>query len=495
MTRDSVCLIALLWSLGCTVTAADLDPEPDPTLDPEPTMEEPEPPSAAAGAWGAPEPLHELPGTSQLATLRVDDAGRAIVVWQQSHPTAPVNRMWARRQTATGWEAPVLVTTDGNLASAIELVAGPNTSAAWLQWVSNERRVVTTRLGDDGVWTPPAVLRSSPWQQGSIVGPRLAASSTHAAIVWAYEDPASRLWTLEVRSRATTADWSVAPPIATGIRLAGYAGPLLAISVEDGGAVVAAWGQQEQDRVEVWVRRGIPVDGSLSISWEAPHKLATLPMTPAALPLRQVWTGAHAGRSFAAWMAADADGTISVATGHRRPDGTWYAEQATTGITSRHYAAPELVAAATGHKLVVWREPLAESSRIVARRYDADAGWDAGTVVADGLKAPYLGCLDVDAHYVDVAIDPQGNAIAVWEERLDETVQGRSVMGLWSSHYIAQKGWQPAVRIDAGGTHATAPLIGLAAGTVGVAIYASETADGRASLATNQFAPTAGDPR
>jgi hypothetical protein len=127
---------------------------------------------------------------------------------------------------------------------------------------------------------------------------------------------------------------------------------------------------------------------------------------------------------------------------------------------------------------------------MIARSYDPDHGWDGDQIVADGLKPPYLGCVDIDAHYHDVAIDPHGNAIAIWEERIDTEVGWRSEMGLWSSQYLVGHGWQPPLRVDAGDRQATVPLIALAAGSIGVAVYSleAETAGVR-TLATNQLAP------
>ena len=481
MKIDHSRLLALLCGglLGC---AADptIQPDPDPMPDPDP-----EPVPDQAGVWGTARVLHDLPGSSQLAVLRGDASGRAIALWQQNHPTQPYNRLWGSRRMGTEWEAPHLIANDSNLSSELVVVGDPtNARVAWRQSYQSETRIVVADVDAAGTWSSPLVLRSSTWQQGALLAPQLATGGSNTAIVWAYEDPATHRVTLESRIREGTAVWAPAPSVATGIKLASYSRPFYDVSFDDAGAVLVTWTEQQTDRVDIWARRGLPQEGSLNIAWESPQQISTL----AGQPLREMWIGSHAGRSYAAWLAQETDGSYSLSVSHVRPDGTWAVEQTTTGIKSTHYAPPRFAAGADGHKVILWREALAESSRVVARTYDPDLGWSDTQIVADALKAPYLGCIDTDAYFFDVAIDPSGNALAIWAERLDELVQGRSRMGVWSSQFLAGSGWHTPLRVDAG-NDATAPQIALAPGSLGAALFATRSATGGIVLATNQLAP------
>lgn len=493
--RDHSCVVvacSILFgaSLGCTdPTSVDDVIEPDHDHDHE---DEPEP-AGQPGVWGTARRLHELPGSSQYPVLRVDGSGRALALWQQTYSVAPYNRLWSSRRMGTQWETPVLVAADGNLGSELE-VAGDvaNAQLVWLQSQGVERRIVATEVDANGSWSPITTLRSSTWEQGPILSPQLAVDASHAAVVWAFEDPSTRRFVIEGRIRQGAGSWSPVPPIATGVLLASYSRPLYDLAFDDAGALVVTWVEQQPDRAEVWARRGNPVQGSLSIAWEPARKVTTLPKDQNTYPARELWTGTHAGRSFAAWLTEEPDGTMTIGSSHLRPDGAWDAEQGTSQLRSSHYAAPRFAAGAAGHKVVVWREPLAESSRMVARTYDPDTGWEDSTVIADALKAPYLGCIDVDAHYFDVAIDSTGNAIALWEERLDQQDpqdHGPSPMGIWSSQFVTGMGWQPPIRIDGGGPRSGVPHAALIAGNLGVALFVSQAEDGRTALAVNELAP------
>lgn len=475
-------------SLGaaCVDSGRDLGPDPDPGPEPDPD------PIAEPGVWGTAQPLHDLPGSSQLQRLLVDSTGHAMAMWQQTHPTPPYNRLWASRMIADAWEAPIMVTAEGNLGSELA-VAGDVTSAraAWLQSAGTERRIVTVDADASGAWSPVTELRSALWDQGTLSGPRLAADDEHAVIVWGFYDPATRRTTIEARIRKGAADWSPLLYVASGIDLASYNRPLYDLAFDAAGAIVVTWVERQPDRLELWARRGLPSQGSLTIAWETPQRVTSAAADPHSYAIRELWIGLHAGRSFAGWLVADSDGTQAVVTSHRRSDGTWEAEQATPGIASEHYAEPRFVAGPSGHKVILWREPLAESSRVLARRFDPERGWQETAVVADGLKAPYLGCIDIDAHYFDVSVDADGNALAVWEERLDEQLQGRSRMAIWSSQFLAGAGWQAPLRVDADEGQASLPVVAVGPGGTAIALFSAQGADGTASLATNRLAPPA----
>lgn len=475
-------VVSLSLGAGCVESGRDLGPDPDPDPDPSPTD--------TAGVWGTAQPIHDLPGSSQLQVLHVDDSGRALVLWQQTHPTPPYNRLWASRMIEGAWEAPVMVTADGNLGSELA-VAGdvPSARAAWLQSAGTQRHIVTVESDADGAWSPVTTLRSAVWDQGTLMVPRVATDPDHGAVVWGFYDPATRRTTIEARIRKGAADWSPLLYVASGIDLASYNGPLYDLAFDAAGAIVVTWVERQPDRVELWARRGLPSPGSLAIAWEAPLRVLSAPADPTRYSIRDLFTGMHAGRSFAGWLAAEDDGSLSVATSHLRPDGTWESEQATLGIESTHYADPRFAAGPAGHKVVLWREPLAESSRMLARIFDPDRGWQETAVVAADLKPPYLGCIDIDAYYLDVSIDAEGNALALWEERLDEQLQGRSRMAIWSGQFLATSGWQTPLRVDADDGQATLPMVAVGPGTTGVALFTAQSGEGSSRLVTNRLAP------
>src|SRR5690606_13295830 len=73
---------------------------------------------------------------------------------------------------------------------------------------------------------------------------------------------------------------------------------------------------------------------------------------------------------------------------------------------------------------------------IFANRYEKDQGW--GTPEPIGTSG--------DAFYPDIALDPTGNALAVWFE-LDLSV-GPAACRVWSNRYTANEGWTSAEPIS-----------------------------------------------
>ncbi len=98
-----------------------------------------------------------------------------------------------------------------------------------------------------------------------------------------------------------------------------------------------------------------------------------------------------------------------------------------------------------GDGMAVWNETgfyLGDPDRLAARAYNVNDGWEQGWFDAfrvDNVEANVHGG-------VDVAMDEDGYAIAVWQQWLDGTGQA-----VYASRYTPGVGWDPQVPISSGG--------------------------------------------
>lgn len=452
------------------------------------------PPAVLAASWGAPAAIHTLPGRSDAPALTPLGGGKVLAVWTQSHPTAPYRRTWSAELSGGQWGTPQLLTAEPVVSEVSVASARDGTAvAAWLQSSADSTRTLATASWQSGTWSARATLTSLTWQQGALLQPRAAAGRDGlAVVVWASRAPAAEQYTVWASSRPRGGAFGGPLSVAAGLPLGrnAEAGAQLDAAVDGAGGLLIAWVEAFSDRVEVWARRGKALEGSVGpLGFESPTRVATeLDVPGTSAPAFGLWAGFHQGRFFTAWLRGGLSGH-TLASRHQRPDGAWDAEAEAAGIKWTRYAPPRLAASAGGDKVLVWREGSEAGSQIVARRFDAEKGWGPTEVVAGGLAPPYLGCIDIDAHFHDVAIDDSGAAIAVWEERVLGAAGTRSAMQVRASRLLPATGWGAPARLDAGSGKATRPVAALEGAAQGVAVWSLEQQDGSAPLHSALLAP------
>jgi hypothetical protein len=97
---------------------------------------------------------------------------------------------------------------------------------------------------------------------------------------------------------------------------------------------------------------------------------------------------------------------------------------------------PRVAVASNGDALAVWQQVYNGRDVIMSARYSPTAGWGSAQPIAPGNIG--------SARDHDIAIDPKGNAVVVWEER-DSTDNRYKI---WAAPYSAGIGWGSPGRID-----------------------------------------------
>jgi hypothetical protein len=100
---------------------------------------------------------------------------------------------------------------------------------------------------------------------------------------------------------------------------------------------------------------------------------------------------------------------------------------------------PQLVVDSKGNAIVVWQKVEGNQIHIWANRYVAGEGWGTAQLISDHSGTPWP---------PQLAIDPAGNAIAVWFEGDDSA----GVSHIRANRYVAGRGWGSVQIIDSGNT-------------------------------------------
>ncbi|MBL4689671.1 MAG: hypothetical protein JKY37_34100, partial [Nannocystaceae bacterium] len=95
---------------------------------------------------------------------------------------------------------------------------------------------------------------------------------------------------------------------------------------------------------------------------------------------------------------------------------------------------PQVAVDADGNAVSVWQQSDGTRHNIWANRYVAGAGWGTPELIETENSGA--------AHHPHVEIDPNGNAIAVWQQDVDTR------RDIWANRYVAGMGWGTAELIE-----------------------------------------------
>jgi hypothetical protein len=184
------------------------------------------------------------------------------------------------------------------------------------------------------------------------------------------------------------------------------------------------------------------------------------------------------GNGLAVWSQSDG-ARHSIWSNRYVPTTGWAAAEQVQSEDQESAVKPEIAVSSSGEVMAVWEQSDGEGASIWANRYVPTAGWataepiearygasahdpqiavdPAGNAIAvwvreDELRSnrftPAVGwsvaeSIGIDAAHPDVALDPAGNAVAVWTEADVD----RSQFGVWASRFTTVTGWSPPERI------------------------------------------------
>ncbi|HEX7127218.1 MAG TPA: hypothetical protein VF406_15775 [Thermodesulfobacteriota bacterium] len=417
--------------------------------------------------WQDPERIEFRSETASEARVAVDPtSGDAVAVWLQSDGSRVA--LWASRlDRSTGeWSTPEAIDTEGIGNSRSPQLAADGDGNVFAVWVRNsnaipsEPTVWVARHTAAGVWEEPEPLDAG---AGPGQSPQVAANDSGVAVVaWIQGDGTDdSVWVSRFDPFDET--WRGPDHAAAGSPAEDASSP--SIDISDTGDVFVAWVQRASAVAQpgIWVNR---FDVDLS-AWNGPDEIDGQPIS-ASSP--QVGADAD-GNAVVLWEQAGSIHARRFVKGTPSTPSEWGTPQEldTSGQTADHAA---LAVAPTGHAVAIWRRD-GGGGRIHASRLDPSSGdWSAAARVQTSTTAPS------DAPHV--ALDPSGNAIAVWQQD-----PGDGKLRIRSSRLAASaSAWSTDELVkenNAPGDVATAPRVAVDADGNAVAVWL-EDADGVKSV-------------
>jgi hypothetical protein len=441
-----------LLSLGLATVISACLPErtPGPFEDPDVPVQPDHP-----WRWGAASPI-EGTTAGRAPLLKADAAGNAIAVWLLGD--GDTERLWASRFDAetAGWSALTVIADGHRWISGVHLEGNRAGDAVvvWSGCDSDNRCIASGCRYEVGAgWAAAATLGVST----DLI--RAAMNDVgDVLVVWSAKPE------LVARLYQPGSGWRETERMTSGELIQGWNpyGAMFDVSVEPGGRLLVVWAQ-EGEGAEVWARRGAQSRGSVGAAvWDEPELLASNgPYRLGKLAARLDDTATAS----VVWAHLDAMNGSQLAMSRAAPDGAWTSPAGFTGpIPSMYGYFPNdarLASNAAGGWIALWREEHDEKGRIVTTRYVPGTGWTAPDTVVDGLEIPYGCTFDGMPDAVTVALDDDGGALVLWEDR---DVEEGVAIRIGASRLTAD-GWSARVIVSQGEGRAESPVAALAGGS------------------------------
>jgi hypothetical protein len=376
----------------------------------------------------------------------------------------------------SGWSTPTLIETDDTgSAGAPDIALDPagNGIAVWEQYdgVSGFRYNILANRFVAGVgWGTATLIETN--DTGDAYQPKIALDPAGNGIaVWHQYDGVSAFrYNVWANRYAAGVGWGTATLIETN-DTGDAVGPVVAL--DPNGTGIAVWTQYDGFSDSIWANRFVPGTG-----WGTATVIETDDTGPAYVPHIALDPD---GNGLAVWQQYDPVGFRYNIWGNRfAPETGWGTAILIETNDTGDARGPKVAFDPAGNGIAVWEQYDEVSSfryNIWANRYVAGVGWGTPTLIETDDTG--------DASQPKIALDPDGNGIAVWEQ-----YDGYRY-NIWANRYVAGSGWLAATTLDIGGSDAYRPQVASDLDGNGIAVW--DQYDGfRNSVWANRFVPGAG---
>lgn len=223
-----------------------------------------------------------------------------------------------------------------------------------------------------------------------------------------------------------------------------------AIAMNDAGNAVVVWYQSDGTQPVLWTNRY-----EVGVGWEGPMPVGTAegyqPLAPSV-----VLDGP--GNAIAIWTQ-DVGGQRNLMSSRYRPATGWN----TPSIVGAHAVSYSFAGGSNGDAAVVWSDGEGSSpGSIWANRYVAGTGWSGETALEGDANS---------AQSPAVAMDDAGNALVVWRQADASPATWSTPRSIWARHYVVGVGWGSSAPIEARTESADTPIVAMDATGDAVAVW------------------------
>ena len=371
-------------------------------------------------SWGAPVLIEAASGSALFPRVAMNGKRDAIVVWQQMDAAATRTDIYANRYSpSAGWGTAKLIGKDAwnVMASHVHVAmdADGNAIAVWTSICSGGPEnirgcILANRYMSATGWGTAQIIDVDPNAGGESSGyPYVAMNANGNAIVvweqWAYVGYWDKYFIFANRCSPRTG-WGE-PTLISNLDLVGYA-MYPEVAMDANGNAIAVWVQVPYEVSNVYANRYSPGSG-----WGAAECIGGPPDWGTSL-FPQVAMDAD-GDAVAVWRQGDF-GIGANGYTPRRGRGTWGTARLIEGSGVAVSATNVAMAmAGNGNAILIWDQwnPAGSWHDIYASRYTPGSGWGAAECV---LSSPPWPPPLISFTEPDVALDWNGNAVAVWEQ-------------------------------------------------------------------------------
>jgi len=344
-----------------------------------------------ASGWGTAGLIEtENAGDAWYPHVAIDPDGNAIAVWNQS------GDIWANRYTpASGWGTAELIETDNAGSAGIPHVAIDPDGNAIAVWTQSDGTLYSIWAN----WYTPA----SGWGTAELIETDNAGDVRYLHVAIDPDGNAIAVWGRNYggwncnvwANRYTPASgWGTAEILDTRDTRADE--PQVAID-PDGNAIVV-WTQHDGYKESIWANRYTPASG-----WGTAELIERDNAGDAWEP--QVAMDPD-GNAIAIWCLLDEYGRTRICANRYIPGSGWGMPDLIE-INAGNKDYPQIAINLDGNAIAVWEQSDGTRWNIWANRYTPESGW--------GKTGPIEGNTG-DAQEPQIAMDPDGNAIAVWRQ-------------------------------------------------------------------------------
>ena len=332
--------------------------------------------------WGTAEPIETDAGGVFGLQVAVDPQGNAVAVWDQHDGTR--SNIWANRFVpGLGWGTAELIETDAGTAFSPQVAIDPqgNAVAVWNQHDGTRRNIWANRFVPGLGWGTAEPIETD--DAGSAVFPQVAVDSQgNATAVWRQTDGTRfNIW---ANRFVPGVGWGTAELIETD---AGHAG-FPQVAVDSQGNATAVWDQS----ASIWANRFVP-----GLGWGTAELIET---GTGGVSNAQVAVEPK-GNATAVWRQS-----ASIWANRFVPGVGWGTAELVETDAGVAFD-PQVAVDSQGNAVAVWNQHDGTRSNIWANRFVPGVGWGTAEMIETDAG---------DAFNAQVAVEPKGNATAVWRQ-------------------------------------------------------------------------------
>jgi hypothetical protein len=371
------------------------------------------------GQWQASEPIPGVTGQATNTQIAFDAGGAAIAVWEEFDGTS-VNIDSNRYTPGSGWGVPehIETATDGAIDPQIVIDASGNALSVWTQFNGNRNEVAANRYTAGSGWGSAELIEA---EDGNTFAPQIAIDSTGNALA---------VWTQNVGGVGIITSNRFTPGSGwSGSRL--IASDNSGISVEPqvafdtSGNALLIWAQGDGNRFNITANRAPPGG-----AWGVPVLLEN---STGEVGVPQIAIDAD-GNALAVWPQNDG-ANFSIWSSRYTVAGGWGTPMLIETDDAGNADNVQIAIDASGNALAIWQQHDGQRRQIWSNRYTTASGWGTAARIV-------IGAAGGSSSFPQIAIDPSGNALAVWHE-----TDGMDAFVL-ASRYVVGDGWRAGTQIS-----------------------------------------------